>query len=140
VKTLSDEVSLGSQEQTRGMDQIAQAITQMEHVTQKTAASAEESASASEELSSHAKTMRAAATKLRAMVDSDASGSVQSAPKVNHRASPAPSVSKPTAAGPKKPVSRLPKSITALKSALSTPSAPSKKDEFPLDDGEFREF
>ncbi len=59
VKTLSDEVNLGSPEQTRGMDQV----------TQKTAGSAGESASASEQLSAHANTMRAGATRLRAMVD-----------------------------------------------------------------------
>ena len=34
VKTLVDEVSLGSQEQTRGIEQIAKALTQMEQVTQ----------------------------------------------------------------------------------------------------------
>ena len=50
VKTLVDEVSLGSAEQSRGIDQIGRAILQMEQVTQKTAATAGESASASEEL------------------------------------------------------------------------------------------
>ncbi|MGD0580013.1 MAG: methyl-accepting chemotaxis protein, partial [Bryobacteraceae bacterium] len=44
VKTLVDEVNLGSQEQARGIEQIGKAITQMEQVTQKTAANAEESA------------------------------------------------------------------------------------------------
>ena len=41
VKTLVDEVNLGSQEQTRGIEQIGKAITQMEQVTQRTAAGAE---------------------------------------------------------------------------------------------------
>ena len=50
VKTLVDEVHLGSQEQSRGIEQIGRAIVQMEQVTQKAAASAEESASAAEEL------------------------------------------------------------------------------------------
>ncbi len=36
VKTLVDEVNLGSQEQARGIEQIGKAITQMEQVTQKT--------------------------------------------------------------------------------------------------------
>lgn len=45
VKTL-DEVKVGSEEQTRGIEQVAKAITQMEKVTQTTAANAEQSASA----------------------------------------------------------------------------------------------
>jgi methyl-accepting chemotaxis protein/methyl-accepting chemotaxis protein-1 (serine sensor receptor) len=122
VKTLSDEVNLGSQEQTRGMDRIAQAISRMEQVTQETAASAEESASASEQLSSHANVMRAAATRLRAMVDGGTPDNVHSAPRAGLQASPAFSRSKPAAAKPKK-----------LKSPLSIPLTT-------LDGGEFREF
>ena len=41
-KTLVDEVNVGSQEQVRGIEQIAKAITLMEQLTQGTAASAEE--------------------------------------------------------------------------------------------------
>ncbi len=68
VKTLVDEVSVGSQEQARGIEQIAKAVTQMEQVTQKTAASAEESASASEQLSAQAQTMHAVVAELQQMV------------------------------------------------------------------------
>ncbi|MGC4056257.1 MAG: methyl-accepting chemotaxis protein [Paludibaculum sp.] len=50
VRTLIDEVNQGSSEQSRGVQQISKAISQMERVTQMTAASAEEGASASEEL------------------------------------------------------------------------------------------
>ena len=46
-----DAVSVASREQSQGIDQVTQAITQMEKVTQNTAATAEESAAASEELS-----------------------------------------------------------------------------------------
>ena len=49
VKTLVDEVNLGSQEQTLGIEQVAKAISQMEQVTQTTAANAEESAAAAEQ-------------------------------------------------------------------------------------------
>jgi HPt (histidine-containing phosphotransfer) domain-containing protein len=41
VKVLVDEVDVGSQEQSRGIEQIATAVTQMEAVTQRSAASAE---------------------------------------------------------------------------------------------------
>src|SRR6202012_5663645 len=57
VKTLVDEVSLGSQEQTRGIEQVAKALTQMEQVTQQSAANAEESAAAAEELTAQASTL-----------------------------------------------------------------------------------
>jgi methyl-accepting chemotaxis protein/methyl-accepting chemotaxis protein-1 (serine sensor receptor) len=40
----------GSVEQARGIEQIAQAVLQMEQVTQRTAASAEQGAAAAEEL------------------------------------------------------------------------------------------
>ena len=40
VKSLVDEVNMGSQEQARGMEQISRAVMQMEQVTQRTAASA----------------------------------------------------------------------------------------------------
>jgi methyl-accepting chemotaxis protein len=68
VKTMVDEVTVGSQEQARGIEQIAKAVTQMEQVTQKTAASAEESASAGEQLSAQAQTMHAVVAELQQMV------------------------------------------------------------------------
>lgn len=46
-----------SQEQVRGLEQINQAISRMDHVVQSNAATAEESASAAEELSAQAQTM-----------------------------------------------------------------------------------
>lgn len=68
VKTLVDEVNLGSQEQARGMEQISKAIAQMDQVTQQSAASAEESASASQQLSSQAESMQAVIHHLEQMV------------------------------------------------------------------------
>jgi methyl-accepting chemotaxis protein len=68
VKTLVDEVSVGSQEQTRGIEQIAKALTQMEQVTQQSAANAEESAAAAEELTAQASTLMEVVHQLSAMV------------------------------------------------------------------------
>ncbi len=68
VKTLVDEVSLGSQEQTRGIEQVARALTQMEQVTQQSAANAEESAAAAEELTAQASTLMEVVRQLSAMV------------------------------------------------------------------------
>jgi methyl-accepting chemotaxis protein len=74
VKTLVDEVSLGSQEQTRGIEQISKALTQMEQVTQQSAATAEESAAAAEELTAQASALMEVVHQLSAMV-----GGMQSA-------------------------------------------------------------
>jgi len=72
VKTLVDEVSLGSLEQTRGIEQIAKALTQMEQVTQQSAANAEESAAAAEELTAQASTLMEVVGQLGSMVGSAA--------------------------------------------------------------------
>jgi hypothetical protein len=68
VKGLVDEVSLASRQQTQGIDQVAQAIAQMEKVTQTTAATAEESAAASEELSAQAETAMDVVRQLETLV------------------------------------------------------------------------
>lgn len=68
IKTLVEEVNLGSLEQTRGIDQIAKALTQMEQVTQQSAANAEESAAAAEELTAQASTLMEVVHGLSAMV------------------------------------------------------------------------
>ncbi|MBL8174408.1 MAG: MCP four helix bundle domain-containing protein [Bryobacterales bacterium] len=68
VKGLVDEVSTGSQEQARGIDEIGKAIGKMEQVTQSTAATAEKSAAAAEELSGQSETVREIAGRLSAMV------------------------------------------------------------------------
>jgi methyl-accepting chemotaxis protein len=68
VKTLLDSVNLGSQEQARGIDHIAKAITQMDKVTQSTAASAEEGAAAAEELNAQSAMLKDIVQQLAAMV------------------------------------------------------------------------
>jgi methyl-accepting chemotaxis protein len=68
IQVLVDEVNLGSQEQSRGIEQVAKAMTQMEQVTQQVAASAEESASASEELTAQSATLKDIAARLATMV------------------------------------------------------------------------
>jgi methyl-accepting chemotaxis protein/methyl-accepting chemotaxis protein-1 (serine sensor receptor) len=72
IKTLVDEVNLGSQEQARGIDQIVKAISQMEQVTQKNAAGAEEGASAAEQLTAQSETLKDVVARLNTMVDGSA--------------------------------------------------------------------
>ena len=115
VKTLVDEVNLGSQEQAQGIEQISKAIAQMDQVTQSTAASAEESASASEELSAQAEAMQHAVSKLSRLVDSHGETNARRPPAAKRPA---------LSANPHRP---LPGSgLRALNSAVSTARAPER--------------
>ena len=68
VASLASEVSAAADEQSQGIAQVNTALTQMDQVTQGTAANAEESASASEELSSQAGELNIMVEKLVALV------------------------------------------------------------------------
>ncbi len=68
IKTLIDEISLGSAEQSRGIEQITHSIQQLESVTQGNAAGAEQSAAAVEQLAAQAESMRDAVKRLRSLV------------------------------------------------------------------------
>ncbi|HEV8038619.1 MAG TPA: methyl-accepting chemotaxis protein [Bryobacteraceae bacterium] len=133
VKKLVDEVNLGSQEQARGIDQIAKAVAQMDQVTQGTAASAQESASASEELSAQAQALNHIVGELRALVGGE--GDLGNGAARTARRDP-PSSTRPQAIGG---------GLSALKSAVSKPKpnsapapvragVPSARHEFPLED------
>jgi len=69
IKVLVDEISSGSLEQARGIEQIGRAITQMEQATQISAGSAEEGAAAAEQLNAQAESMKDVVERLREMVD-----------------------------------------------------------------------
>ena len=68
VKTLVDEVDLGSQEQSRGIEQIGRAIVQMNHVTTQNASTAEENAAAAQELTAQSGALRDVVARLVAIV------------------------------------------------------------------------
>lgn len=65
---LVGEIASASQEQAQGISQVNVAVTEMDKVTQQTAATAEESASASEELTAQAEQMKAMVEELALMV------------------------------------------------------------------------
>jgi methyl-accepting chemotaxis protein/methyl-accepting chemotaxis protein-1 (serine sensor receptor) len=68
VKGLIEDVSDASRQQTQGLDQVSTSLTQMEQVTQHTAATAEESAASAEELSAQAEVTMAVVAQLQALV------------------------------------------------------------------------
>jgi len=69
IREFVGEIRGGSDEQARGVREIAGMITQMEHVTQGTAAKAEESAGAAEELRTESATLNAVVKELLALVE-----------------------------------------------------------------------
>jgi methyl-accepting chemotaxis protein/methyl-accepting chemotaxis protein-1 (serine sensor receptor) len=90
VKTLVEEVSLGSHEQTRGIEQVAKALTQMEQVTQQSAANAEESAAAAEELTAQASALMEVVRQLSVMVGSSGMAETSQIARRAWQPSPAP--------------------------------------------------
>lgn len=79
ISQLVDEIATASEEQAHGIAQLNTAVTEMDKVTQQTAANAEESASAAEEMNAQAQQMRVYVEELAAVVgvnvgDSESSG------------------------------------------------------------------
>ncbi len=129
VKTLVDEVNLGSQEQTRGIEQVAKALTQMERVTQQSAANAEESAAAAEQLTAQASTLMDVVGQLSAMVG----GAETSGGGSHHGTS-----SRNGSSG----LSSLQKAVGKSANIASPKAAPAHKSasSFALDEEEFKEM
>jgi methyl-accepting chemotaxis protein/methyl-accepting chemotaxis protein-1 (serine sensor receptor) len=123
IKVLVDEISVGSQEQARGIEQIATAVTQMDKVTQKAAASAEEGASAAEELTAQSESLKNVVAQLVEMI-----GGAGARSAVASRA-------------PRKPAPDHARGLATMASAVArrTPSAQpvavhkAEKDAFPLE-------
>ena len=70
AKQLVEEVNSGSQEQARGIENIVQALSRVQQITQQAAASAEESASASASMLDESATMHEVVQRLVTMVGS----------------------------------------------------------------------
>jgi methyl-accepting chemotaxis protein/methyl-accepting chemotaxis protein-1 (serine sensor receptor) len=134
VKTLVDEVHLGSQEQARGIEQIGQAIARMEQATQTTAASAEQSAAAAEELTAQSETLQGLVENLIGMLGAPARDGAR------HSAA-----ERSVPAGKRRPAATPPRqgacaaSLSALRAAVTRePSGPAAckmaKNAFPKDE------
>ncbi len=68
VRELVDNVNVGSQEQARGIEQISNAVSQMEQVTQNTASNADQTATSSRELAAQAEALNEIVLELRGLV------------------------------------------------------------------------
>jgi methyl-accepting chemotaxis protein/methyl-accepting chemotaxis protein-1 (serine sensor receptor) len=130
IKTLIDEVDVGSHEQSRGIEQISTAVNQMEQVTQRSAANSQQSAAASEELAAQAQSLHAIVERLRALVGGD--GLMPVSRGVSH-----PGVG--PSAGPKAkiaPFRGAPSHMRARPAAGPPHPASTGHASFPLDDDE----
>ena len=68
LKKLVDDVSVSSMEQTRGVEQVAQALTLLETVTQRNAANAEETASSVKEMDARSQSLMGIVDQVTALV------------------------------------------------------------------------
>lgn len=81
VDEIVGQIAVASREQSQGIQQINTAVSEMDKVTQATAASAEESASASEELNAQAETLKTAVSDLMHLVGSQAAAETPPIPE-----------------------------------------------------------
>jgi methyl-accepting chemotaxis protein len=119
---LVGEIAAASREKSQGIQQVNTAVTQMDKVTQSSAANAEESAAAAEQLSSQAEQMASVVRELVALVGGAVEGGGESARLISAR---------PTRPNTFKPTSPANKTHSAAK-------------QIPLDDhekkGDFSDF
>ena len=136
IKKTSDlisEIAISAKEQSEGMNQIAQAMGNIDEVTQQNAASSEEAAAAAEELNAQANAMLESVADIGAMVGVhvELGGGASQTRKVRRE--------------PVKQVERKPASQVQKKSPEKPKPQPPKRsssnDEvFPLDDSDLKEF
>jgi methyl-accepting chemotaxis protein len=133
VDTLVAEIATASSEQSQGMGQVNTAVSQMDQITQNTAANAEETAAAAEELSSQSIMLREVVGTLERLVGGRTSSPQTPADETPKATAPAP---KPPhrAATPQTPTSDrmrvLPKrSKTVFTKSTSVAAAPPAKAE-----------
>jgi methyl-accepting chemotaxis protein len=111
IESLIKEISAASGEQAEGIEQVNQAVTEMDKVTQQNAASAEESASASGEMSSQAGAMKEMVEQLTSMVRRSGNGHTgATGPEIRSRKKKAPGLktwNKPEKAEPGSGQARL---------------------------------
>jgi methyl-accepting chemotaxis protein/methyl-accepting chemotaxis protein-1 (serine sensor receptor) len=125
IGILVDEVSHGSTEQSTGIGQIGRALSQMEQVTQTTAASAEESAAAAEQLNAQSESMKELTGRLNSMVGARMGSDISLQTR-----------STATRPRPTAPALRVPAVKVKVASKLSFKPKPqaSMENSFPMDD------
>ena len=130
AKLLIDDVNSGSKDEAKGIEQISSAISQMEQVTQRNAASAEEGASASQELSAQAGSITNSIQSLLTLLSGLSNQKVEQMKYPTANATPRPSSFQGT----------LHQSTWQKHKVQAHPSHTSLADPFPMSDDDFAEF
>lgn len=132
IAQLVDEIATASEEQSKGISQVNLAVSEMDKVTQSTAADAEESAAASEELNAQAEQMKGFVEDLVKIVGGSVhSGSSVSGLNFRHER---------TAATPARVALSVPSKKALGKGALNTMRKTSPKDLIDMNGGSFKDF
>ncbi len=133
--TLVKEISAASNEQSKGVDEVNLAVTQLDQVTQSNAAAAQESAAAAEELLSQSRTIQSIVDQLSGIIF----GNKELADKLPTLDSSRSSKLKPT-----NKINSSQRNIETVKAAKSYSNLANKNNEaeklIPLDDGDFGGF
>ncbi len=133
IGQLIDEIATASEEQSHGIAQVNIAVTEMDKVTQSTAANAEESAAAAEELNAQAEQMKIYVGDLVTVVDGSGQTRVRGAQEGGSR--PVPGTVKKTLALPATTTGRQPASRVKAARKVTRP-----EHVIPMNDGEFNDF
>lgn len=125
---ITGEIALASKEQATGIQQINEAMSQVDQVTQTMASNSEESAAASEEMSAQAVQMRSAIASVASIFGISVDNGAQAKSVLHHHVNMKPASSKQTFSAPKKDI-------------LRSSSQTKKPDEImPLDEDDIKEF
>lgn len=141
VANLVGEISAASNEQSQGIGQINQTITEMDKVTQQNAANAEESASASEEMNAQALQMKQIVDHLMVLVGGgNGRGKTHTTarPKRQHTKAPA-QHSNSNGGNGHKPHTRVPEPSQGIAKEFQMKHI-KPEDIIPLDDEHFEDF
>lgn len=142
VGSLVSGIAAASNEQMRGIEQVNKAIVEIDHVTQRTAASAEESASASEELDAQAAQQKKFVEDLANLIEGSKRAKISSARRADSSGGSGSLVveqesSKPPAIGAI-PLKKAAPKFEAEKEEKLKEGKP--EDIIPMDDEEFEDF
>ena len=78
INTMSNEISMASEEQTKGVQEINSAVSNLDLATQQNASVSQQSAAAAEQLSRQAESLKAMVSELLGVVDGNAKNNFQS--------------------------------------------------------------
>jgi len=131
IAQLVDEIALASEEQSQGITQVNTAVTEMDKVTQSTAASAEESAAASEELNAQAEQMKVYVGDLVAVVGGSGDATISAGAKGDGFSLTRTATHKPPA---------LPVNAGRQPNGKTFKRAARPEQVIPMDDGDFKDF